>query len=177
MGTNDSASECLSELDQKPRLDMEFDSEQTALDFYNMYGLKLGFSIRRESCTKSKSTGEMTLRIFVCGKECFCSKDKRDHLRIKARAQTRIGCHAQLGIKLNRKNNNFFVNHFIESHNHLFVMQDCAHILPSQHKITLSQAVEVELTKQSGIPLKFAFELMGKQASGREFLGYTKKKS
>lgn len=47
-------------------------------------------------------------------------------------------------------------------------------MLPSQHKITLSQAVEVDLTKQSGIPLKYAFELMGKEAGGRESLGYTK---
>ena len=88
--------------------------------------------------------------------------------------QTRTGCHAQSRIELNRKKNNFFVNYFVESHNHLLVMQECAHMLPSQHKITLSQAVEVDLTKQSGIPLKSTFELMGKQAGGRESLGYTK---
>ncbi|ESR37384.1 hypothetical protein CICLE_v10030168mg [Citrus x clementina] len=129
-GTSDNASECLGDLDWKPKLSIEFDSEQVAYDFYNMYGLKLGFSIRRESC------------------------DRRN--------------------QVDRKNNNFFVNHFVESHNHLLVMQECAHMLPSQHKITLSQAVEVDLTKQSGIPLKSTFELMGKEAGGREPLGYTK---
>ena len=56
MGTSDNASECLGDLDWKPRLSIEFDSEQAAYYFYNMYGLKLGFSIRRESCARSKST-------------------------------------------------------------------------------------------------------------------------
>ncbi|ESR37284.1 hypothetical protein CICLE_v100301511mg, partial [Citrus x clementina] len=54
--------------------------------------IKLGFFIKRESYAKLKSTGEMTSRIFVC------SKDKQDHWTIKARAQTRSSCHAQMGI-------------------------------------------------------------------------------
>ena len=53
-------------------------------------------------------------------------------------------------------------------------MQECAHMLPSQRKITASQAIEVDLAKEAGISLKSAYELMGKQVEGRESLRYTK---
>ena len=53
-------------------------------------------------------------------------------------------------------------------------MQECAHMLPSQIKITASQAMEVDLAKEVEISLKYAYELMGKQVGGRESLRYTK---
>lgn len=53
-------------------------------------------------------------------------------------------------------------------------MQECALMLPSQRKITPSQAMEVDLAKEAGISLKSAYELMAKQVGGRESLRYTK---
>lgn len=53
-------------------------------------------------------------------------------------------------------------------------MQECAHILPSQHKITLSPVNEVDLIEQIGNQLKFAFEFMDTQVGGKESLGYIK---
>ena len=51
---------------------------------------------------------------------------------------------------------------------------ECAHMLPSQRKIFVTQAIEVELAKRSGIPLSVAYELMGREAGGRASLGFTK---
>ena len=53
---------------------MKFDSEKRAYDFYNAYGRKVGFSIRRESYGKNNKTGELTSRVFVCCKKGFQAK-------------------------------------------------------------------------------------------------------
>ncbi|KAF8411685.1 hypothetical protein HHK36_004243 [Tetracentron sinense] len=106
----------------KPKCGMQFDSEQDAYDFYNAYGGRVGFGIRRDTYYKNKNTGEMISRIFVCSKEGFRVKDKRDHLIKKPR-------------------------------------QD---------------ATEVELAEESGHPLRTMYELIGRQSTGKESLGYTK---
>jgi hypothetical protein len=52
-----------------PHLEMEFESEVAAYDFYNEYSKKMGFSIRREYGNKSKVDGILTSRRFTCFKE------------------------------------------------------------------------------------------------------------
>ncbi|XP_028053022.1 uncharacterized protein LOC114257464 [Camellia sinensis] len=47
-------------------------------------------------------------------------------------------------------------------------------MLPSQRKISASQATEIDLAEKSGIRLNAAFELMGNEVGGRESLGFTK---
>ncbi|ESR41269.1 hypothetical protein CICLE_v10027335mg [Citrus x clementina] len=138
---------------------MEFNSEEAAYEFYNKYALSMGFSIRKDTHTKNKRAGEITSRVFVCCKQGYL-KTKTNLPKVKYKAETRTGCDAGLFIKLNMKKNNWFVNHFIESHNHPHVMQECAHMLPSQRKITGSQAMEVDLAEESRILLKSIYELM-----------------
>lgn len=54
-------------------------------------------------------------------------------------------------------------------------MQERAHILLSQHKITLSQVIEVDLIEQIGNQLKPTFEFMDTYTSNwKESLGYIK---
>ncbi|KAL7253177.1 hypothetical protein ACSBR1_007663 [Camellia fascicularis] len=50
--------------DWKPRVRMTFDTEQEAFDFYNAYGGRLGFSIRKGYVNKSKE-GQITSRQFL----------------------------------------------------------------------------------------------------------------
>ena len=54
--------------DWKPELGMSFDSEQAAYDFYNAYGGRIGFSVRKGYVSKNK-TGDVISRLFVCNKE------------------------------------------------------------------------------------------------------------
>ncbi|XP_048424653.1 protein FAR-RED IMPAIRED RESPONSE 1-like [Pyrus x bretschneideri] len=77
-------------------------------------------------------------------------------------------------IKLNRSNGRFFVHEFEEKHNHALQKPECAHMLPSQRKISEFQAAELDLAEESGIPLWESYELMAKHVGGRESLGYTK---
>ncbi|XP_028087602.1 protein FAR1-RELATED SEQUENCE 3-like [Camellia sinensis] len=64
----------------KPKLGMPFDYEQAAYEFYNNYGEKMGFSIRKSYAHKNKQTKELTSWTFVCSKERSQGIDKRDPL-------------------------------------------------------------------------------------------------
>ncbi|XP_028093885.1 protein FAR1-RELATED SEQUENCE 5-like [Camellia sinensis] len=157
----------------KPRVHMTFDTEQEAYNFYNAYGGRMGFSIRRGYVNKNKE-GQITSRLFVCNKEGFRGVDKRDPLTKNPRQEVRTGCQARLIIEWDRNIHKFFVGEFVEQHNHIFVPTECTHMLPSQRKISASQATEIDLAEKSGIRLNVAFELMGNEAGGRESLGFTK---
>ncbi|XP_028056450.1 protein FAR1-RELATED SEQUENCE 5-like [Camellia sinensis] len=159
--------------DWKPRVRMTFDIEQEAYDFYNAYGGRLCFSIRRSYVNKSKE-GQITSRQFVCNKEGFRVVDKRDPLTKNPRQEVRTGCQARLVIKWDRNIEKNFVGDFVEQHNLIFVPAECAHMLPSQRKISASQATEIDLAEKSGIYLNAAFELMGSEVGGRELPGFTK---
>ncbi|XP_028059063.1 protein FAR1-RELATED SEQUENCE 5-like [Camellia sinensis] len=88
--------------DWKPKLGMIFDSEQCAYEFYNTYGGRMGFSIRRDYCKKDKFTNQLIHRLLVCNKEGFRKVDKRDPLSKNSRAETRSGCEARLYINYMR---------------------------------------------------------------------------
>ncbi|KAL7213068.1 hypothetical protein ACSBR2_015720 [Camellia fascicularis] len=135
----------------KPKKEMTFESKKGTYDFYNAYGRRMGFTIRREYCKKNKFTKQIISKNFVCNKEGFRKVDKRDPLTKTSRAETRT-----------------------EKHNHKLVSLDCAHMLPSQRKILANKAIELDLASESGLRLGQSFELMGKEAGGRQSLGFMK---
>ncbi|XP_028060627.1 protein FAR1-RELATED SEQUENCE 5-like [Camellia sinensis] len=151
----------------KPKVGMTFDSEESAYDFYNAYGRRMGFSIRREYCKKNKLTKQIISRNLVCNKEGFRKVNKRDPLTKTPRAETRTGCEARLFVKLDVNSGKFVVIDFKEKHNHEHVSLDCAHMLSSQRKISDTQAIELDLASESGLCLGQSFELMGREAGGK----------
>ncbi|XP_028080046.1 uncharacterized protein LOC114281693 [Camellia sinensis] len=158
----------------KPKHGMTFDSEQSVYDFHNTYGGRIEFSIRRDFCRKNKFTNQLICRFLVCNKEGFRKVDKRDPLAKNTRAETRTGCEARLYVKLDEGTGRFVVTDFKEKHNHDLVSPECAHMLPSQRKISTTQAIELDLAAQSDLRLGQSIELMGKEAGGRQCLGFTK---
>ncbi|KAL7239262.1 hypothetical protein ACSBR2_005206 [Camellia fascicularis] len=137
----------------KPKQGMTFESEQSAYDFYNTYGGRMGFSIRKDYCRKDKFTNQLICRLLVCNMEGFRKVDKRDPLSKNPKAETRTGCEARLYIKLDEGTGKFVVTDFKEKHNHDLVSPECAHILPSQRKISTTQAIQLNLAAQSGLRL------------------------
>ncbi|XP_059658335.1 protein FAR1-RELATED SEQUENCE 5-like [Cornus florida] len=157
-----------------PKLNMQFDTEDEAYDFYNAYGGKVGFSIRKDYANKSRKTGNITISKFVCSKQGFRVKDKRDIHTRKPRAETRTSCSVLMQIRYDRKKGKYVVYNFVESHNHPMIIEECTHMMPSQRRISVAQAIDVELACESGVPLGNAFESMSRQAGGRQSIGYTK---
>ncbi|XP_059629620.1 protein FAR-RED ELONGATED HYPOCOTYL 3-like [Cornus florida] len=136
-----------------PKLNMQFDIEDESYDFYNAYGGKVGFSIRKDYANKSRKTGNITISKFVYSKQGFRVKDKRDIHTRKPRAETRTGCGALMQITYDCKKGKYVVYNFVESHNHPMIIEECTHMMPSQRRISVAQAIEVELACQFGVLL------------------------
>ena len=161
-------------MESTPFKGMEFEADEIAYDFYNEYGRKAGFSIRKEYVNKCKKIGVVTLRRFVCTKEGVRGKDKRDQNIKNPRAETRCGCEARLIIVLNRDSKKYVVSEFIAEHNHYLHLPSTMHMMPSQWKVATTHAIEIDLAHELGLRLKQSYELLSKQVGGYDNLGFTK---
>nr|CAD1838040.1 unnamed protein product [Ananas comosus var. bracteatus] len=66
-----------------PTIDMEFESEEKAYEYYNRYAGHVGFSVRKSSSDKSAENITRS-RTFVCSREGF-RKDKKGAKEVKSR--------------------------------------------------------------------------------------------
>ncbi|CAL9155975.1 unnamed protein product [Musa hybrid cultivar] len=109
-----------------PRVDMLFDSENDAYDFYNTYAENVGFIVRRSTLWTSKNI--ITRRTFVCSREGFREKKKGAKEAKCPRPETRIGCPACMTIRLTA-NGKYRVTEFVPNHNHQIATVSTIHTL------------------------------------------------
>ncbi|XP_058075804.1 protein FAR1-RELATED SEQUENCE 5-like [Magnolia sinica] len=118
-----------------PEIGMEFKTEKDAYDFYNSFGRKVGFSIRKHNVKKDKMTGVLKMRDFICSKEGKRSFDKRDVNVKHHRDETRTSCEAHMKIRLGVDGKYRVTDNKID-HNHILASPEEAHLLRSQRKFT-----------------------------------------
>jgi len=155
-----------------PHLEMEFESEAAAYEFYNKYSRIIGFGIRREYGNKSKKDGILTSRRFTCFKEGKRGVDKRDHLTKEGRVETRTGCDARMVISLDRKIGKYKVVDFVAQHNHFLEPPVYFHTPRSHRQISESRASQVVAADESRLKRKDFHECGYKQDGGIDAVGY-----
>ncbi|XP_027122965.2 protein FAR1-RELATED SEQUENCE 5-like [Coffea arabica] len=151
-----------------PELGMEFNSEEDAYKFYNKYAFKMGFSVRKDK------DGVTTSRRYSCCKEGVKRKYEGDVMPKRTRAATKTGCGAKMVIVLFRGTMKHRVHDLVLEHNHELHIAQCAHMMPSQRKVSEAQGFQAEISEDAGFSLKQSHELMGKEAGGMENVGYTR---
>ncbi|XP_071906005.1 protein FAR1-RELATED SEQUENCE 5-like [Coffea arabica] len=117
-----------------PKIGMEFQSEDEAYNFYNRYGLVVGFNVRKDYLNKDKD-GVVTSR---------------------------------------RETMKYQIRDLVIEHNHILHISECAHMMRSQRKVSISQGAQAEIANDAGISLKQSHELMGKEVGGLGNIGYTR---
>ncbi|KAG0478127.1 hypothetical protein HPP92_012846 [Vanilla planifolia] len=153
-----------------PEIDMEFESEDKAYEFYNKYAGFVGFSVRKSSSDKS-SENITRSRTFVCSREGF-RKDKKGAKEVKRpRPETRIGCPARLTIKITA-NGSYRVTEFIADHNHQPAPPSTTHLLRSQRITMEVQAAEAEFSDDSGATPRTINDCMGRQVGGHRIINF-----
>ncbi|GAU26907.1 hypothetical protein TSUD_03100 [Trifolium subterraneum] len=158
----------------EPHLEMKFESEASAYDFYNSYSKRIGFGIRREYANKNRVDGILTSRRFTCFKEGIRSVDKRYDSIAEPRAETRTGCQARMAISLDRKIGKYKVVDFIVQHNHPLQPSEHVHMIRSHRRISEAQASQIVLGDESGLRPKDLHEYISKQVGGIETVGFTR---
>ncbi|KAH7683678.1 zinc finger SWIM domain-containing protein 3 [Dioscorea alata] len=147
-----------------PEVNMEFESEDKAYEFYNKYAGHIGFSVRKSSADKS-SENVIRSRTFVCSREGF-RKDKKGAKEVKRpKPETRIGCPARLTIKL-VPNGKYRVSEFVPEHNHQPAPPSTTHLLRSHRITTEVQAAEADLSDDSGTTPRSTNEPAARQVGG-----------
>ncbi|URE16969.1 FAR1 DNA-binding domain, partial [Musa troglodytarum] len=147
-----------------PEIDMEFESEEKAYEFYNKYAGHVGFSVRKSSSDKS-SENVTRSRTFVCSRQGF-RKDKKGAREVKRpRPETRIGCPARMTIKIT-PSGKYRVTEFIADHNHQPAPPSTTHMLRSQRITIELQAAEADLSDDSGTTPKSTNETAPRPIGG-----------
>lgn len=153
---------------------MEFDTIQQAREFWTNYGGMFGFDVRQLYANKSLVDKHMNSLRLICTKEGHQRQDKRDSLTKIPRAQTRTDCQVRMTLKLVRETGKYVIYDLELNHNHILQTSKTIHMLPSQRKISELQALQIDLADDSGIRPKEMYELISKQAGGKDVLGYVK---
>ncbi|GMY33788.1 protein FAR1-RELATED SEQUENCE 5-like, partial [Fagus crenata] len=88
----------------EPYIGMEFESEEAAMIYYDVYAKHLGFIIRVGNCHRSGHDGSVISRRFLCNKEGFRVNNKKTRntrsLEVrKPRQITREGCKAMIMVR------------------------------------------------------------------------------
>ncbi|XP_008786389.2 protein FAR1-RELATED SEQUENCE 5-like [Phoenix dactylifera] len=156
--------------DFEPKVGMLFDSDEQAYQFYNEYARRIGFSIRKQNMTRSKS-GEIKLRRFVCYKEGYYKGSPFDKDAKFLRTDVRTGCNAHIGIK-RLKNGKFCVHRFQPEHNHKLASSKKVHLLRSQREWNDSQRSRAHATT-AGVNSKSTSDLLFNTSEGHKMLPCT----
>lgn len=127
-----------------PKLDMVFDSDEKAYQFYCLYAREMGFGVRK-NVVKRRANNTVYARGFCCYKEGFCRTNKEVK---KARPDVRTGCGAHIIVRL-LDDGKFHVTEFEVEHNHELVGKN--------------QASQMDSSAGLGV-IK-----VGKKSSGRHF--------
>ncbi|KAK2641839.1 hypothetical protein Ddye_023602 [Dipteronia dyeriana] len=103
----------------EPYIGMEFASAEDAREFYEMYGRRMGFTIRNNRTRRSLKDNSVIGREYVCSKEGFrvekCTG--RESRLFPSRPATRKGCNAMLRIAA-KDGGKWVIYGFLKDHNH-----------------------------------------------------------
>ncbi|KAK3011754.1 hypothetical protein RJ639_012299, partial [Escallonia herrerae] len=103
----------------EPYVGMEFESAEDARDFYEMYGRRVGFTIRNNRTRRSLKDNSIIGREFVCSKEGFCPEKprRRENRRPTSQRATREGCSAMVRIAA-KGGGKWVIYGFAKEHSH-----------------------------------------------------------
>lgn len=96
-----------------PKVDMVFESDEKAYQFYCLYAKDMGFGVRKHY-VKRRSSGLVYSRVFCCYKEGLCRTMKEG---MKPRPDARTGCRAHISVRI-MDDGRFRVSEFKPDHNH-----------------------------------------------------------
>ncbi|XP_016486813.1 protein FAR1-RELATED SEQUENCE 5 isoform X1 [Nicotiana tabacum] len=172
--------EVYGDMNLEPYEGMEFESEEAAKAFYNLYARRVGFSTRVSMSRRSRRDGAIIQRSFVCAREGFrVEKEKpgRDGggARIKRpRAETRVGCKAMLVVKIQNLGR-WVVSGFVKEHNHELVPPDKVHCLRSHRHVSGRAKSLIDTLQGAGIGPSGIMSALIKEYGGIRSVGFTER--
>ncbi|KAL6863757.1 hypothetical protein ACP4OV_016660 [Aristida adscensionis] len=148
-----------------------------AFSLFNHYARDKGFSVRREKVRHAKHSGELLFRRFVCAKEGErLSKFMNvEGISRRPRALTRCNCPVRLDVKLDRSRGRWYIDNFIDEHNHCLAAPDETPFLWSHWKMKDFQKTEIMSMEAAGIRKHVIMDVLQCRYGGYDKVGIVRK--
>ncbi|KAL5698291.1 hypothetical protein ACHQM5_029350 [Ranunculus cassubicifolius] len=160
----------------RPRIGMEFKSEEEAYDYYCTYALKNGFSVRKNSTCRSRTrSNELIGRSYVCSRQGV--KEVRMLSREppnKGRGEYRTGCKAYITVR-KRDRNEWVVTKYFDEHNHEMDSPSEMHVHRALKKRTEAKEKMLEKMCMSVVKMSPVVDGVVPKVGESSNVGYVKK--
>ncbi|XP_057452594.1 protein FAR1-RELATED SEQUENCE 7-like [Lotus japonicus] len=156
---------------------LSFISLDIAYLFYTWYGRVNGFSVRRSSILRSKTSHEVLQQTFVCSREgkrrlsCLTMEDRKR----RAKNETRLGCEPKFRVHIHIVTRRWYVTIFAFAHNHELLDGLSCGMLPPYRKMNESDVVQMNNMRMAGIGAHDIFSSFAMQSGGYENVGFRQK--
>ncbi|KAI3896843.1 hypothetical protein MKX03_028349 [Papaver bracteatum] len=156
--------------DPKPSVGMEFTSIEDAEEFYKTYGRNNGFMTRKRSSYATKKGEGVSRVVFVRSYEGIHNRDydpvEEDNYRKRRNTSTmRTKCKAMIRIAFDGRFQVWYINEFIEDHNHVMVSPKKRMLMRSNKRMPLEAKSLAEAFNKSRIPVGKVAALFGQSES------------
>ncbi|XP_071919015.1 protein FAR1-RELATED SEQUENCE 5-like [Coffea arabica] len=157
-------------------MNMVFDSEEDAYEFYNLYGKLTGFGIKKAD-VKISQDGTVRYRKFACSRE---GKRHERYYNVaqrirQPRPETRTGCLACLRIKHDKASEKYVVTNFVKEHNHKMASKSSIPYLWSHRHVTDADYAQVRTMKMAGVKTSQVMKFFAMQCGGYGNVGFVLK--
>ncbi|CAL5405985.1 unnamed protein product [Camellia sinensis] len=169
------ANDPIQSLTKNDVLEMQFNSEEDANDFYNQYAKVVGFSIRKD--TRTMQATKVLSRKWVCSRQGQRAKQHLARIDRKraARALTRVGCDAHFHIRYNLDVGKYIVTHFNMEHDHPLATSPCVPFLRSHRFVKIPDKAQVKNLHDVGVMTSQIMDLLVQQSGSFANVGFIHK--
>ncbi|XP_028108392.1 protein FAR1-RELATED SEQUENCE 5-like [Camellia sinensis] len=169
------ANDPIQSLTKNDVLELQFNSEEDANDFYNQYAKVVGFSIRKD--TRTMQATKVLSRKWVCSRQGQRAEQHLAHIDRKraARALTRVGCDAHFRIRYNLDVGKYIVTHFKMEHNHPLATSPCVPFLQSHRFVKIPDKAQVKTLHDVGVKTSQIMDLLVQQSGSFANVGFIHK--
>ncbi|XP_057452323.1 protein FAR1-RELATED SEQUENCE 5-like [Lotus japonicus] len=156
--------------------ELEFLSEQDAIEFYQHYAQFKGFGVRKDDVRRD-AKGNVISRQLVCNRE---GERHEKHLKKVSRVKeakpiTRVSCQAKFHVRFEAKSKKWMVSYFEPEHNHDLTLAQQVHLIPTFRELTNGDKAQVDTLKLYGVRSCNIMGLMMGQKGGHDSVGFLKK--
>lgn len=151
-----------------------FHSLDEGYEFFNAFARSKGFSLRKGKLTHRANTDEITHRQYVCAKEGTRHAKflNRKNMKRRPRPLTRFYCPFEVVIKHNPAMKIWYVDKYIDTHNHVMARPNEVAFLFSHRQISERQKKEILAYQTAGLRKYQIMDVMEKQYGGPYNVGH-----
>ncbi|XP_057418215.1 protein FAR1-RELATED SEQUENCE 5-like [Lotus japonicus] len=156
--------------------ELEFLSEQDAIEFYQHYAQFKGFGVRKDDVRRD-AKGNVISRQLVCNRE---GERHEKHLKKVSRVKeakpiTRVSCQAKFRVRLEAKSKKWRVYYFEPEHNHDLTLAQQVHLISAFRELTNGDKAQVDTLKLYGVRSCNIMGLLMGQKGGHDSVDFLKK--